>query len=86
MNQVEPLLAEGRREFGVERLQGDTAVVLQIAGEVDRRHPPAAELAIDRVTVGKSESQSSEKIGQGLPGEARVTLMIGPQPARASGR
>ena len=65
---VEPLLAEGRREFGVEHLQGDTAVVLQIAGEVDRRHPPAAELAIDRVAVGKSESQSSEKIGQGLPG------------------
>ncbi len=61
----EPLGAEGRRELGAQHLDGDGAVMLQVLGEVDRRHPAPTELALDRVAVGEGGLQTSEQVGQG---------------------
>jgi hypothetical protein len=39
-------------ELGLEDLEGDVALILQISGEKDDRHPPPADLALDRVAIG----------------------------------
>jgi len=59
-----PLRAERRGELRLQHLDGDFAMVLQVLGEVDRRHPPAAELALDCVAVGEGGLQTIEQIGQ----------------------
>jgi hypothetical protein len=35
----------------MEHLESDRPIVAQVAGEVDRGHPAAAELALDRVAA-----------------------------------
>jgi hypothetical protein len=50
----------------VEDLDGDLAPVPDIIGQVDHRHPAAAELALDRVTVGKGCFQALKLFGHGL--------------------
>src|SRR2546427_659760 len=60
-----PLRAERCGQLGLQDLNGDLAVVLPVLSEVDRRHPPAAELALDRVAVGEGGLQTSEQVGQG---------------------
>jgi len=53
----------------VEDLEGDKTVVLQVTGEIDRRHPAAAELALDRVAAGEGGLQVAELVGQAaIPG------------------
>src|SRR5438034_8924724 len=37
--------------------------MLEILGEIDRGHPSAAQLVLDRVTVSQGGSQTGEKIG-----------------------
>jgi hypothetical protein len=49
----EALDAEHCTEFGLEDLERDLAVVLEIAREVDGGHPALAHEAIDDVTPGK---------------------------------
>ena len=49
----EALGAEHGRELGVQHLDGDLAVVLEVLREIDRRHAARAELALDRVAIGK---------------------------------
>ncbi len=51
---VEALGPEQVREVGVKDLECHRAVVLQITGEIDRSHPAAAELTLERVTVAQS--------------------------------
>ena len=41
-------------ELGVEHLERDRPVVLEVAREVHRGHAPAAELALDRVAVAQT--------------------------------
>jgi hypothetical protein len=36
----------------MEYLERDGAVVAEVVGEVDRRHPPAPELALEHVALG----------------------------------
>ena len=54
----EPLGAERRAEFGPEDLDGDGAVVLEIAGEIDRGHPALAEFALDQVAAGEGGAEA----------------------------
>ena len=49
----EPISAQDGSELGTQHLERDRAVVLPVAGEIDRRHPAVAELALDRVAVGE---------------------------------
>ena len=48
----EALGTQGGGELRVEQLQGDPPVMLEVQGEVDRGHAPAAELALEHVTLG----------------------------------
>ncbi len=41
----------------------DLAVVLEVLGKVNRRHPAGAYLALDGVAVGKSIAQTLESVG-----------------------
>jgi len=43
-------------------------MVLEVCGEVDCCHPPAAELALDRVTVAEGSLESGEQVDQGARG------------------
>ena len=47
----EPLGAEDSRKLGAQHLERDRAVVLHVPGQIDRRHPAAPELTLDRVTT-----------------------------------
>ncbi len=51
----EALGAEDGRELGLKDLERDLAVVLEVEGQVDRRHPARAEL--DGVPVGERRSE-----------------------------
>ena len=58
----EPLGAERRGELGMEHLEGDRAVVLEVLGQVDRRHAAAAELALERVAIGERRLERLGKL------------------------
>ncbi len=60
----EPLRAKRRGQLGPQHLDGDFAMVLQVLGEVDRRHTAATEFTLDRVAVGKRGLQSGEQVSQ----------------------
>ena len=64
---LEPLRAEGRREFGAQHLECDEAVVLEVPREVDRGHAPAAELALERVAAAQGVREGVRRCNQGLP-------------------
>src|SRR2546430_15948849 len=49
----EPLGAEDGGKLRAEHLERDGAVVLEIASQIARGHPAAAELALDRVAARK---------------------------------
>ncbi|MEE9180010.1 MAG: hypothetical protein V3U22_03875, partial [Vicinamibacteria bacterium] len=46
--------SHGTLAFWPENLEGDLALVLQVLGEIDRRHPTATKFTFDAVAVGKS--------------------------------
>jgi hypothetical protein len=57
-----PLAAEHRGQLRIENLQGDAALVPDVAGEVDRGHPAASDLALDRVTAGQGDRERLERV------------------------
>ena len=63
---LEPLEAEPRGEAGVEDLEGHRAVVLEVAGQVDRGHAAASELALEAVIVDYGPLEPvSDVVGHG---------------------
>ena len=54
----EALAADGVGELGLEQLDRDLAAVAQIVGEVDGRHPAAADLALDPVAAGERRTEA----------------------------
>ena len=58
---AEPLGAERRREVGAQHLDRHLAVVLEVFGEIDHRHPALAELALDAVAVGERGGEPVER-------------------------
>jgi len=55
---------EIHRQLGMDHLERDQALLLQILRQVDRRHPTATELALDAVAV----TQGGLKAGGGVHG------------------
>ena len=53
-----------RGDLVVQHLHRDQSVVLPIAGEVDRRHAPAAELTLDHVAGGEGAGEAVEDLGR----------------------
>ena len=60
----EALRAERGGELGVQHLERDLAVVLEVVREIDRGHAPAAELALERVAVGQGGLEPFQGLGQ----------------------
>src|SRR3972149_7073407 len=58
-----PIGPEGRGHLGPENLDRDLAVVLQVVGEIDRRHPATSELSLDGVAAGEGGVEALELIG-----------------------
>ena len=54
----EPLGAERGGQLGAQDLHRHLAVVLQVLGEVHRRHAALAELALDAVAAGERGGQA----------------------------
>ena len=59
----EPVAAEGEGYFAAEDLDGDGAIEADVPREVDDRHSPFTELALDVVASGKSCPDALEGIG-----------------------
>ena len=59
----EALGADHGRELGAQELERDLAVVPEILGQVDRRHPAGADLAFDPVAVGKRYLEPAQQLG-----------------------
>ena len=48
-------------ELGVEHLDRDRSIVLEVAGEPDGGHPPVAKLALERVAVPQVSAQGVDE-------------------------
>ena len=68
----EPLGPERRGNLGAEHLEGDAALVAEVPGEVDRGHPAAAELALDRVAIRQGRLQAGEHVRHVRPDGHRL--------------
>ena len=54
----EPLGADDGGQFGLQDLERDLAVVLQVLGQVHRGHAALAELALDAVAAGQGGGEA----------------------------
>jgi hypothetical protein len=64
-----PLGPETGGELGAEDLEGDRALVAEVAREVDGRHAAVAELTLEGVAAGEGRAKEIERVGQtGSPG------------------
>ena len=61
----EAVRAERGAQLRSQDLHGDGAAVGEILGEVDRRHPAPAELALDAVPAGEAGSEAIHDLRQG---------------------
>src|SRR6185437_14957255 len=61
----EPLGTERAGELGLQDLDGDATLVLQVLSQIDRCHPAAAELVLDRVAPGQGGSEARQGVGHG---------------------
>ena len=59
----EPFGPEDGGEFGPQHLDRDLAVVFQVLGEVDGRHPAHAKLSLNGVAVGEGGGETFEVMG-----------------------
>lgn len=58
-----PLGTEGSRDVGLQNLDCDLAMMLEVLGQVDDRHPTVAEHTLDCVAVSEGTSQAGEQVG-----------------------
>jgi len=59
----EPLAAERGGQLGAQHLERDGAAELEVAGEVDRRHPALPQFALDGVALGEGGPQPLQGVG-----------------------
>jgi len=59
----ESLAPDGGGELGRQDLDGHGTTMFPVLGEVDRRHPPAPELALDRVLARERGPQLGKRVG-----------------------
>ncbi len=59
----EPFRAQSRGDLVAQHLDGDGAVVSWVAGQEYHRHPAAAELPLERVTVRQGDPEALLKLG-----------------------
>ena len=54
--------AENDAQLGFEDLDGDTAVVFDVAGEIHGGHAPGADLALDDIPVGERAREPRDRV------------------------
>jgi hypothetical protein len=57
---LKPLLANAYAEAGIENLDRDSSVRVELRGDVDRRHASASELALDAVPGSEGALEALE--------------------------
>ena len=62
----EPVRAERGGEVGTEDLHRHLAVVLEVLGEVHRRHAALTQLALEAIAVGEGGHQAIEQLGHAV--------------------
>ena len=67
----ESLGADRRGEVGAHHLEGDEAIVAQVAGEVDGRHAALPELALDGIAAGQCVLDLIDGVRQSLDSAMR---------------
>ena len=73
----EPLDAEHGAQVGVEDLERDGSVVLDVAREIDRGHAATADLSVDRVSAGEGCGESS-RVGHEDPASRGQSALTSP--------
>ena len=63
----EPVGADDGGELGLEDLEGDLAIVLEILGQVHGGHAALAELPLDAVAIGEGGDEAGKRIGHRTP-------------------
>ena len=63
----EPLGAEHGGEFGLQHLERDLALVLEVLGEIHGRHAALPELALDAVAIGQRRRETLCDAAQRVP-------------------
>ena len=77
---LKPLGAKGSGELGQKYFQRDRAIVLEIVGEVDRRHSSVAQLPFEAVAGGEGGAEAGNGVGQRgaySPGRASKPMPAG---------
>jgi hypothetical protein len=64
---LEPLRAERGNQLGIQHLEGDRLLVPEIRRQKHDRHPAAAELALERVSVTEGLGQLRRSERQSYP-------------------
>jgi len=59
---------DGRRQLGVQHLDGDRTTVLQIVGQEHRRHAPPANFPLDAIPRGERVTEDVEEAGHECEG------------------
>jgi hypothetical protein len=68
--------AERSRELGTQNLDGYSTTMFDILGEIDRRHPACAQLALDAVAVGEGYREAAGEISHARTVVARPTVLL----------
>ena len=55
--------ADDRGELWLQHLDRDLAIVLEVVGEIDRRHAAGPKFALDAVVVGERGGEAGEGVG-----------------------
>ncbi len=74
---LEEPLAEGGGQLRVEHLERDRAIVAEVVGAIDRRHPAPAERALDAVAVGEGGLEIGGAVGQRHAAEGVSRMLQG---------
>ena len=72
----EALAAERRAQVGVQHLDGDVAIVLEIVREVHGGHAALAELAVEAVAVGEGGGEAVERAHGLATGRCRAEQVL----------
>src|SRR6185503_11091529 len=72
----EPHHTEMRRDLGLQHLERDLAVVLELAREVDGTHPAGADLALNHVAIGEHREEGLFLFHDAEPWAGRVAHTI----------
>src|SRR2546427_1078755 len=73
----EALGPDGGSKLRAQDLERNGPVMANVVGEIDRRHSPAAEFALDRVTPGEGDLKAGQLVCHGCSGGQRIRTSKG---------